>query len=162
MIENRLTKLETKLDIAEVKIHDMHSLRDAIIRLVAIQESQEERNKGQEERNKKFDAIYEEQIKTNVQVNATLGCINTNLNLMNEEMKCTSNKADALEEKLDEKLINTQKESDENDQKLMDRLHEINDKSKVDILDMLRKIFPSLALSGVTLWVLHLTGVINF
>lgn len=161
MIENRLTKLETKLDIAEGKIHDMHSLRDAIVRLVTIQENQEERNKGQEERNKKFDAIYEEQIKINSQVNSTLECINVNLNLMNDEMKCTSQKVSDLEVKLDEKLESSQNESDKNDQKLMNRLHEINDKSKVDVIEILKKTIVPLLGGGLLFYLMQAAGIIS-
>ena len=158
MIENRLTKLETKMDTVEHKVKELYSMSDAVLRLVIIQE-------GQEERNRKFDITYELQIKINSQVNSTLENINQNLNMINEEMKCTSNKVSDLENKMDEKLAHSQKNSEESDQKLITRLNEINDKSKIDVLEILKKtivstIVPLLG-GGLVFYFLQLTGVIK-
>ena len=51
-IENRLTKVETKIEHIENKVEDLNCLKDAVLRLVIIQENQEIRNK-------KFDKTYE-------------------------------------------------------------------------------------------------------
>jgi hypothetical protein len=107
-----ISGLKVDVNSMKTKIDDLSTMKDAVIRLTTLQEKQAERDA-------KFDSIYEEQIKINVETKIVLKNINENLVTMNVELKETNtqvislkndvaNLKDKKEEKLEDKKINTQ------------------------------------------------------
>jgi hypothetical protein len=98
----RMTKVETDITNIKEKVDDMSSMKDAVLRLVTLQE-------GQKERDAKIDSMQEDQIKINTEVHLTLKNINTNLNLLNTEVgelknQFTTQKIESLKEQIQEQV----------------------------------------------------------
>lgn len=84
-IDSRVCVVEARIDNIENRIDDLSSLKDAVLRLVVVQELAEIRNK-------KLDESYAKQIEINTKVNSTLENINSNLNSLNIDVKELKNK----------------------------------------------------------------------
>lgn len=87
----------------------------------------------------KLTVIQEEQIRFSSEVSETLKGINKNLDILNTETKDTNQRVSSLEEKVEK----------------------IDEKSKVDILQMVKDWIPKLIIGGIGYYILQLTGVIK-
>jgi SMC interacting uncharacterized protein involved in chromosome segregation len=90
--EGKIGSLCSEVDNLKDKIEDLTSLKDAVIRLVVLEEKQDARND-------KFDVIFEEQVKNNVKVSMTLDRIDTNLDKLNKRIEKVETKIETSEEK---------------------------------------------------------------
>ena len=124
-IEEAIVDHNQRITTLETKVGNVDSIKEAVIRLTAIQEMQEKRNE-------KFEESYMRQIEINAKVSTSLDNLNDNLSKMNNRME-----------------------------RYEDDVHNIDNKSKVDLLKIARQWVPPLLVCGVTFWVLHITGVIK-
>lgn len=134
--ETRISKLETKVDIIEKKVDDFSDMVEAIIKLTLLSEQQIKRNK-------KFDELYEKVIISNIEFSSTLKTIDENLTCMNEELKVANKRISNLESKVDKKFSS------------------LNNKSKVDLWNIIKKYIPALLIGGVSFWILKLLEIIK-
>lgn len=128
----RLAKLETEVDELQNKVDDFSIMKDTLIELKTLSEEQSEYNK-------KFNEMYEKSLTSNAEFSNTLKNINNNLNSMNIEIKGTNERIDGIE----------------------DKINEIDEKSKIDILKIIKDWTPKLIVGGVAYYILQLAGIIK-
>lgn len=147
--ENRLTKIEIKIENIAEKISDLCTLKDAVVRLVIIQERQEENNKQNAETHDKLLQSHEKLMLSNVELSNTLCNINNNLTIMNDEVRGTGEKVVNIEKKFDGKLCEVE-----------DKLTALDNKSKIDLIEVLKDItkawVPKIAVGGIIVYLLQL------
>ena len=132
-VDGRVAVLETRVENVEKKVENISSINEAIVRLATIQERQEERSK-------KLDEAYINQMQINAEVNVTLKNINENLENMNSEIRSAKKQIGDLETKVDI----------------------VNEKSKIDLLTVIKSYVPGLIVSGALFFVLKFLGYIQF
>lgn len=127
----RIARLETKLNGAEQKISDYSSIAEAVTKLTLLSEQQNERNK-------KSDELYEKVIISNAEFNTTLKTIDENLSFVNKELKDSNNRISNLE----------------------DKICNLGNKSKLDILDITKDWIPKLIAGGAIFYLAQLVKTI--
>ena len=128
----RITKLETKMDNIEKKVDDFSDIAEAVTKLSLLSEQQIERNK-------KLDELYEKVIISNTEFGSTLKVINKNLTCMNDELINANKRISNLEDKMDV----------------------VNNKSKVDLLEVAKNWIPKLIAGGAIFYLLQLFKTIK-
>lgn len=118
-IENRLTKVETKVEALEGKVNDMDDMKTAITTLVTIQQEREKRDVIRDEENKK-------QSEALIDLKGTLVRINDNLDSLNSEAKETKDQVKETNIRID---------------KLENKFYSSEDKSKIDTRDIIKTAF---------------------
>jgi predicted nuclease with TOPRIM domain len=92
----------------------------------------------------KLTILQEEQNRFSGEVSETLKEMNSEIKETKEEVRNTNDKVNGLETKFEEKII------------------EIDNKSKIDILMMVKDWIPKLILGGIAYYILQVVGVIKF
>jgi len=123
----RIATLESEVDELQDKVDDFSTMKDTLIELKSL-------SKEQAEYNKKFNEMYENSLVSNAEFSNTLKNINNNLNSLNTEMKGTNERIDNIE----------------------DRLIKINNKSKIDILNLIVKATPWLISLGLGTYIIQI------
>jgi len=123
----RIATLESEVDELQDKVDDFSTMKDTLIELKSL-------SKEQAEYNKKFNEMYENSLVSNAEFSNTLKNINNNLNSLNTEMKGTNERIDNIE----------------------DRLVKINNKSKIDILNLIVKATPWLISLGLGTYIIQI------
>jgi len=129
---SQIAKLETDMENVKDKIEDLSDIKDAVVETKTYVKILSESQK--------------EQSKINQEFSTTLKSINKNLDILNMETIETKN-----EIKNTNKKINT----------LENKIVEIDDRSKVDILKLLKDWTPKLIVSGIAFYILQLVGIIK-
>lgn len=127
-----IATLESKVENLENKMDDFSIMKDTLIELKSL-------SKEQSQYNKKFNEMYENSLVSNAEFSNTLKNINTNLNSLNTEIKGTNERLDDVENKI----------------------IEIDEKSKIDILKMIKDWIPKLIIGGIGYYILQLVGIIG-
>jgi septal ring factor EnvC (AmiA/AmiB activator) len=122
---NKIAKLETDVQNVKNQLNDWSDIKNAVVELKVLQQEQVKSNK-------KFEKLYEETTKSNMEITSTLKGINENLNSLNT-------KTNSLEEKIDE----------------------IDERSKIDILKMAKDWIPKLIIGGIAYYILQIAGIIK-
>jgi predicted nuclease with TOPRIM domain len=121
----KIAELKTDMDNIKKQLNDWSDIKEAVVELKVLQQEQVKSNK-------KFEKLYEETTKSNMEITSTLKGINENLNSLNT-------RTNSLEEKIDE----------------------IDERSKIDILKMAKDWIPKLILGGITYYILQIAGIIK-
>jgi septal ring factor EnvC (AmiA/AmiB activator) len=121
----KIAKLETDVDNVKKQLNDWSDIKEAVVELKVLQQEQVKSNK-------KFEKLYEETTKSNMEITSTLKGINENLNSLNI-------RTNSLEEKIDE----------------------IDERSKIDILKMAKDWIPKLIIGGIAYYILQIAGIIK-
>jgi uncharacterized coiled-coil DUF342 family protein len=114
-----LATLRSEVDGIVKKVDDISIMKDTLIELKAL-------SKEQASYNKKFNEMYEKSILSNAEFSNTLININANLNSLNTEMRGTNERIDKVEVKIDE----------------------IDEKSKVDFLTLMKQYAIPVTMGG--------------
>lgn len=142
-LENRVTTIEVKVNTLEDKLCDLTDIKTCVTELALL-------SRQQIEHNKKFTETHERLILSNAQFSTTLNSINDNLTAMNEEIKCTNERMINLESKVEEKFVGVNKQ-----------INNINEKSKIDLMDIGKRWVPKLLVGGVIFYFLQIAGFIS-
>jgi Zn-dependent M32 family carboxypeptidase len=128
----RIATLESEVDELQDKVDDFLTMKDTLIELKSL-------SKEQAEYNKKFNEMYENSLVSNAEFSNTLKNINNNLNSLNTEMKGTNERIDNIE----------------------DRLVKIDNKSKIDLLELFKQYaIPAIMGGGIVYFILQIVGKI--
>lgn len=130
--EVRISKLETRVDSIEEKLDDVSDIKEAVTELTLL-------SRQQVERNKKFDELYEMVIVSNTEFSSTLKMIDKNLSCISDELKNTNERISNLEIKVSN----------------------IDNKSKVDFLNIIKQWLPKLIAGGLILYFLQLAEIVK-
>lgn len=135
--------LETKVDALEDRVDNLGEIKSAVIELTLL-------SRQQLEYNKKFTETHEQLLVSNAKLGVILNSINDSLTNMNEELKCTNERVNEFENKVDIKFDKVDVQFDG-----------LENKSKIDLLDIIKKPVATLLLGGLTFWILQLVGIIK-
>jgi uncharacterized protein Yka (UPF0111/DUF47 family) len=127
-----IATLENDVDTIYRKINDLSDIKDAVVELKVLQQEQVKSNK-------KFEKLYEETMKQNLEITSTLKTINENLNSLNKQVNSANERIDGIEEKIEQ----------------------IDEKSKVDLLVLFKQYaIPALLGGGIVYFILTVIGKI--
>lgn len=134
MAENygeRIAKVEEKVDTIEKRVDDLSDIKGVVAELALL-------SRQQVEQNKEFKEVQEMLVVSNTEFSATLKTINNNLSNINAEAEKTNTRLNDLEVKFDC----------------------IDDKSKVDILTIIRSVIPWLLGAGIMYGIMQVAKMI--
>lgn len=127
-----IATLENDIDNIYHKIGDLSDIKEAVVELKILQQEQVKNNK-------RFEKLYEETMKSNLEITSTLKGINENLNSLNVEIKGANERIDGIENKI----------------------NEIDNKSKIDILVLVKQyLVPAIMGGGLVYIILQIVGKI--
>lgn len=127
-----IATLENDIDNIYHKINDLSDIKEAVVELKILQQEQVKSNK-------KFEKLYEETMKQNLEVSTTLKTINENLNSLNRQVNSANERINNIEEKIEK----------------------IDEKSKIDILVLIKQYaIPAILGGGIVYIILHIVGKI--
>lgn len=141
--DKRLSVAETKIDNITKELDELSDIKSVIVELSLL-------SKQQVEYNKKSTDTYESLVMSNTRFAITLENINKNLMCVNDEIKHTNSRISTLE---------TSMLSDNKD--LSESISDIENKSKVDLLELAKPVIPSLIAGGFFFWLLQILGLIQ-
>jgi predicted nuclease with TOPRIM domain len=127
-----IATLENDVDTIYRKINDLSDIKDAVVELKVLQQEQVKSNK-------KFEKLYEETMKQNLEITSTLKIINENLNSLNKQVNSANERIDGIEEKIEQ----------------------IDEKSKVDLMVLFKQYaIPAILGGGIVYFILTVVGKI--
>jgi predicted nuclease with TOPRIM domain len=127
-----IATLENDIDNIYHKINDLSDIKEAVVELKVLQQEQVKSNK-------KFEKLYEETMKQNLEISTTLKTINENLNSLNKQVNSANERIDGIEEKIEQ----------------------IDEKSKVDLLVLFKQYaIPAILGGGIVYFILQIVGKI--
>ena len=129
---SQIAKLETDMKNVKDRIDDLTIIKDAVVETKTYV--------------KILSKSQEEQSKINQEFSTTLKSINKNLDILNMETIETKNEIKGTNKRIDT---------------LENKIIDIDEKSKVDILKILKDWTPKLLVTGIAFYILQLVGIIK-
>ncbi len=138
--DRRITTVETEVKNVKDDVCNMVDMKENLAKLTLLSQQQEVRNK-------KLDDLYDKFVKCNAEFSATLKSINNSLISMSYEMKDTN-----------EEIKKTNQRINQLETKVECRFDTVDDRSKFDILELIKRGVPYLLLGGSVYYILQIVG----